>query len=326
MAIIQGTEGVDNVLSGTSGNDNIYARGGDDVIDAGAGNDNIYAGDGDDRIYAGEGDDNLDGGAGADIMYGGLGNDTYVVENVGDKVREYAGEGIDTVKAYISYTLTANVEILRLMGTDDIDGKGNELNNTIVGNIGDNSISAGAGNDTVDAGAGDDVVDGGSGNDLLKGGDGIDLVTYKSATGDVTVDLAKTTAQETGNGKDTIQGFENLEGSYQNDTLYGDAGANTLIGLSGNDVLAGRDGNDILVGGTGNDTFVFTHTGAEGTDTINDFVHGQDILKLVGYTAADVSISYENGYSEVHYAESGSDSVLAIVKGVLLIDSDLTFA
>jgi Ca2+-binding RTX toxin-like protein len=334
---VQGTEGNDgsysggvitDPLTGTDGADNIYARGGDDVIEAGGGNDNIYAGDGNDRIYAGDGDDFIDGGAGADIMYGGAGNDTYVVDNVNDKVREDAAGGIDTVKSYISYTLGANVEILRLIGTDDIDGKGNDLNNTIIGNSGNNSIQAGGGNDSVDAGAGDDVVDGGAGNDFLKGGDGIDLVTYKTAISAVTVDLAKLSAQDTGgHGKDTLSGFENLEGSSFDDKLFGDSGANMLKGLAGNDILAGRDGNDVLVGGTGADTFVFTHTGSEGTDTINDFSQAEgDKLALSGYTAADVSIVHANGYSEVVYHDGGSDSIIAIVKSVVLVDSDLTFA
>ena len=71
----------------------------------------------------------LDGGAGADTMSGGAGNDTYVVDDAGDVVTEAAGEGTDTVRARVSYTLGANVENLTLTGTGAINGTGNALDN-----------------------------------------------------------------------------------------------------------------------------------------------------------------------------------------------------
>ncbi|WP_232346439.1 calcium-binding protein [Cupriavidus sp. USMAA2-4] len=69
----------------------------------------------DNRIIGNSQDNILDGVTGADTMIGGLGNDTYYVDNVGDRVVELAGEGIDTVNASISYTLGANVENLTLL-------------------------------------------------------------------------------------------------------------------------------------------------------------------------------------------------------------------
>ena len=68
---------------------------------------------------------------------------------------------------------------------EDINGTGNELNNTVVGNRGDNLLSGLAGNDVLQGsdgndilagGSGDDMLDGGSGNDTLDGGVGNDML------------------------------------------------------------------------------------------------------------------------------------------------------
>ena len=51
------------------------------------------------------GNDQLNGGAGADHMYGGTGNDTYTIDNVGDVANETDGDGTDTVRSSISFSL-----------------------------------------------------------------------------------------------------------------------------------------------------------------------------------------------------------------------------
>ncbi|MFN9175559.1 MAG: proprotein convertase P-domain-containing protein [Synechocystis sp.] len=111
----------------------------------------------------------LDGKTGADTLIGGLGNDSYLVENVGDKVIETSSllTEIDSVQSIISYTLGANVEKLTLLGNTAINGMGNTLNNTIIGNVNNNTLNGDSGNDILTGAGGQDILTGGSGGDRL---------------------------------------------------------------------------------------------------------------------------------------------------------------
>lgn len=107
-------------------------------------------------------------------MYGGSGDDTYVVDNVRDRVIEYPGQGIDKVIASVSYVLPADVENLVLAENFVISGFGNNLSNNINGNRENNFLSGGGGSDTLNGGAGNDTLFGGTGSDTLIGGIGAD--------------------------------------------------------------------------------------------------------------------------------------------------------
>jgi Ca2+-binding RTX toxin-like protein len=99
----------------------------------------------------------LNGLGGNDYMRGGAGNDIFVVGEIGDITFEAAGEGTDTVRSSISWTLGANVERLELQGAGNLNGTGNTLNNTLVGNSGNNLLNGGAGNDYMVGGLGNDI-------------------------------------------------------------------------------------------------------------------------------------------------------------------------
>ena len=115
-----------------------------EVILGSAGAEPIYGQAGNDTLYGSGGDDWLNGGLGNDLMGGGLGNDVYYVAAAGDAIVERVGEGTDRVLAWVSYQAAANVEALILQGATAINGTGNGLNNTIIGNAGSNGVNGGA--------------------------------------------------------------------------------------------------------------------------------------------------------------------------------------
>jgi Ca2+-binding RTX toxin-like protein len=137
-------------------------------------------------ITGNAGNNTLSGGTGADTLIGGAGDDTYVVDNVGDVVTENTGEGVDTIRSSVTYTLGANVENLTLTGTSGIKATGNALDNVLSGNTGANTLTGNAGNDTLDGGAGADILIGGTGNDTYQVGlgYGAETIQENDATAD----------------------------------------------------------------------------------------------------------------------------------------------
>ena len=149
---------------------------GADTITAGAGNQYLLGYGGDDALRGWYGDDTLDGGPGADEMSGYWGNDVYWVDNEGDRISESGDDGIDEVRATVTFTLPINVENLFLSGSSSINGTGNDLANRLTGNEGANTLLGLGGDDVLDGGQGNDRLDGGRGANALWGGSGDDTL------------------------------------------------------------------------------------------------------------------------------------------------------
>jgi serralysin len=150
----QGTDVIYAAISYTLGAnvENITLMGGSNTATTATGNDlnnTMFGSEGNNTLIAGLGNDYIDGNKGADTMFGGLGDDIYIVDNVNDQVKELANQGNDFVNSYITYTLTSDVENLGLLGTANINGTGNSLNNIVQGNAGKNVITGGVGNDKL---------------------------------------------------------------------------------------------------------------------------------------------------------------------------------
>jgi Ca2+-binding RTX toxin-like protein len=243
------------------------------------------------NILIGNGEANvLDGGVGVDQMAAGVGDDTYIVDDAGDTVTEHAGEGKDTVATSVSYTLSANVENLVLVGSADLAGKGNELANALQGNAGANLLDGGSGADTMVGGAGDD--------------------TY------VVDDIGDTVVEQPDEGKDTVRASvtytlaDNVEDLTLTGTAdvagYGNTLDNLLTGNSGANFLDGGAGGDLMQGGASDDTYVVDDVRdaviewfASGNDTVLsgiDYVLPQNLekLRLTGVAVAGTGNGLEN--------------------------------
>jgi trimeric autotransporter adhesin len=277
-------------------------------------------------LYGGSGNDVLDGGAGTDTMVGGAGNDIYYVDNLGDQVVENANEGIDQIYAKTHYTLTANAENLTLLGTANLNGTGNDLDNTLIGNSGNNQLSGGAGNDRLYGQSGNDILDGGIGGDTMQGGDGNDTyivdnsldqviesylggsdlvkssINYVMASYVENLQLTGMAASGTGNTSANVMlgndAANSLSGGAGNDVLFGGAGADTLDGGSENNLMVGGSGADIIKTGTGKNIIAFNR--GDGADTVITSSGSSNVLSLGKGIA----------YADLVLRKSGNDLVL----------------
>jgi Ca2+-binding RTX toxin-like protein len=237
----------------------------------------------------------LDGGAGADTLTGGAGNDVYVVDNIGDRVREVAGGGKDTVRSSVTFSLLdtdgagaagGGVENLVLSGSAAINGTGNAFANQITGNAVANILDGRAGADTLSGGDGNDtyVVDN-AGDRVLEAataGAGIDTVNSTLA--------AYTLAANVENGRILSAGTASIAGNALDNVFFAGAGDNLFDGGAGKDTVSWADasaGVNINIGYT----LGALPSGGSGSETlvsIENLIGSAFADSLAGNTLANV--------------------------------------
>jgi Ca2+-binding RTX toxin-like protein len=260
----------------------------------------LHGNDGANLILGEGGDDIIDGGGGADTLAGGAGNDIYLVDRSEDVIIENAGEGVDTVRATASYTLSGNVEDLVLESRGGyIDGTGNALANHLTGNEFDNRLDGGAGVDILEGGLGDDtyVVDTLTDQIVELENGGYDTVET-DLTYTLGIDLERL----------VLTGTANIDGN-------GNGADNELVGNAGNNVLDGGLGADRMYGGAGDDTYIVNEAGdrvveawSEGIDTI---VRGFDTTLILESNVENLTLAgavYRGNGNELDNMIIGNDA------------------
>lgn len=237
---LSGVEG----LVGSPQNDSLTGDAAANILEGSGGDDLLDGGDGFDIatwFFAPEADD----GTGVTVdLAAGTASGTEGNDTVAGIERVEASEFDDTLRGS-----ERDEELLGFGGRDSISSSGGV--DLVVGHEGDDVLDAGDGDDFVFT---DSLFTATPGNDLAVGGAGVDTVFFSESQSGVTVSLLAGTAS--GEGSDSLSGFESVVGSPRVDLITGDDGPNTLFGLARDDTLDGGAGTDALDGGNGTDSCI----------------------------------------------------------------------
>ena len=316
-----------------------------DTIVGRTGNDRLFGGAGNDRLIGNAGDDVLDGGDGIDFLFGGDGNDTYYLDS-GD-VWSDVGDGIDTViteDLLFSLVLFNNIENITYSGSLAHNILGNAAGNLMIGGSGGDTLSGSSGDDTLTGGGGVDRYVGGVGNDTYRLNDASEVTLEALDAGNDIVEFVGSSRAEHAytlqNNIENLYGYGTyslilsgnhlsnyIQGTNQDDSIFGGFGNDTLKGMAGQDLLNGGSGNDVYIVGASDIVIELVNQGVDtvqslltsytlGPWTENLLFVGGSVFRGTGNEIANYISSgsghdllYGLGGNDHIFSGSGSDSV-----------------
>lgn len=250
-----------------------------DEFDGNEQNSTLVGLEGADALYGNYGDDVLNGGKDDDYLDGGQGNDVYLFAR---------GDGNDVIDQYSASE--DDVDVIRF--ASDI------LPSDIVLSREENS-----GRITIKD-TGDSILLQDLFNSEYRH---VERIEFDNGTVWNMADVLSLFVQNSfGNELDNV-----LDGSYQNDGLYGGDGNDTLLGEDGNDVIEGGAGNDTLEGGSGNDIYLFSR--GFGQDYISEGWYGweADFIRFDA-TIAPADIVVMRDRFDLHLIVNGTSDRITI--------------
>lgn len=248
----------------------------DDTIYGGSGDDNLQGLGGNDTLYGQGGNDTLTGDADSDRLYGGSGEDT-LDGGAGNDTLE-GGLGNDTYLFGRHSLQDALFETDMMPGNADIIALGDDVqpSDTAIKRIGkDVKLTI---IDTQDSLTIKDCFFNDDPRYLVERiqfengtvwgvSDIMEILLQGTPDDDVLFGYSRPDTIEGSLGNDSLygrNGDDSLSGGLGNDKLYGEGGNDTLIGAEGDDGLYAGQGNDIMEGGTGDDQLL----GESGNDIL----------------------------------------------------------
>ena len=282
----------DGTFAGTQGEDLLIGTADDDMLEGGEGADNLAGGEGADDLSGGAGDDTLEGGAGNDTLAGNSGNDRFE-GGMGDDTYVYES-GTDTLlDAGGSDTLELSALMASNMNVSLIEGDNGEkdllLQSTITPEDSILIKNWSVAENKIEFVKVDDKL-----LNLIVGTEEDDPSLQGTTEDDLIFGLRGNDTLEGGVGNDTLAGGEGA------DNLFGGVGDDTLEGGAGNDTLAGNDGVDHLDGGAGDDDL----SGNAGDDTLEG---GEGADKLFGNAGNDTLGGADKGNDTLLGGEDNDD-------------------
>jgi Ca2+-binding RTX toxin-like protein len=342
-------DGNANVIEGGLGNDTLVGGLGNDTASyagatagvtaslglQGAGQNTINAGtdtlSGFENLAGSAFNDSLTGDASANTLSGGAGDDTLNPGTTAVGISDLLDGGIGSDTASFAGSAAAVTAIL----IDGTDGTATVGGNQIATLHSIENLTGGTGADILTGDSNANVIEGGLGDDTLDGGLGVDTLAFTGSTA-VTVNLATTTAQNTGWGNDTILNFENVRTGSGADNVTGDGNDNVFFEGGGADTYNGAGGTDTVDYSASTSTVTVNlntvtaqNTGTfGGSDTItnienlvgsatlaNTFIGNTLGNRLTGGSAID-TIEGRNGNDTI-FGGAGNDILLGGTTGAL---------
>ncbi len=342
--ILEGTNGVNDTITGGKGTDKVIFR-------AGSGNDSIYYTEGEKlTIEWQDGSNSV-----SDFKFTQKGKDVVITKTGNDS------DSI-TIKNLVNTKLSTGDIVFKTTG--NVTGKVNQDLTGVTYELGDEDsekalnitgtnlsevIDGGKGNDTLKAVGGDDVLTGNKGNDTLYGGTGTNTFVFNENDGNDIVNLGTgsnilnfnttNSLSFSAKGKDLV--ISNLSGTTEVNNVTvknyfnlssADVTINTVSGTTTTTVTAltvkGTEGVDNLKNPGGNVTFELgtgndvVYGGANAGDVTTVTIKAGDGNKTIypGYTTAGVStntIKFDSSVnsSNVSYDVNGNDIIITYTQG-----------
>ena len=242
--------------------------------------DNVY----ESEVHGGQGEDTIEAAIFAPSNYDG-------------------GADADTIRYPTASLLTAHATASGAATVDRGGGAIDTLSDmeTIVGSPGNDTFYGSPGSDSFDGGGGFDTFFPSGGDDHVEGGDDIDTMSVGDSPLPVTFDMTAKTA--TGEGTDTFDGVEVLQGSPNDDVFTGDPEVGGVILLDG---LGGRNLLDLRSAQAGQRIYTSDSTWVYGSLTV------VGIPRIIGSPFRDRISVYQSPAvgGGVHFSGMGGNDVL----------------